>query len=149
MEATSPFLSITSGLPKLTISRSPVLPRHIPLHVRRHSRLQTHRRDHSPGTTPFAPFPPNPPNKSNTHPKQKNLSEPYNWDEYASSFFPQAELLSQAARRAEEAGKTDDACRLYLRSSAVYRIARFPAPRSEQQRLAWDKGKEVFYRGAG
>lgn len=87
--------------------------------------------------------------ESNSPLRKKNLCEPYSWDEYAESFFPQAELLSQAARRAEEAGKTEDACRLYLRASAVYRIARFPAPRSDKQRGAWTRGKEVFYRGAG
>ncbi|KAM7188776.1 Alpha/Beta hydrolase fold [Rhypophila sp. PSN 637] len=79
---------------------------------------------------------------------KKGLKEPYNWDEYAECFFSQAELLSQAAQRAEAAGHTEDACRLYLRSSAVYRIARFPAPRSEKQRQAWQKGKDVFYKGA-
>ena len=36
----------------------------------------------------------------------------------------------------------------YSRSSAVYRIARFPTFRSEKQKLAWKLGKEVFYKGA-
>lgn len=96
-----------------------------------------------------SPLPPYPPPSNTPYSPQKNLKEPYNWDEYAECFFPQAELLEQAARRAEEAGGIADACRLYLRSSAVYRIARFPAPRSEKQRVAWARGKEVFYRGAG
>lgn len=34
------------------------------------------------------------------------------------------------------------------RASAVYRIARFPAPRSPIQKLAWQRGKEMFYKGA-
>lgn len=35
------------------------------------------------------------------------------------------------------------------RSSAVYRIARFPAPRSEKQRYCWKKCKEVCLKGLG
>lgn len=33
------------------------------------------------------------------------------------------------------------------RASALYRIARFPAPRSEKQRYAWEKGKEAAIKG--
>lgn len=33
------------------------------------------------------------------------------------------------------------------RASALYRIARFPAPRSEQQRIAWERGKEAALEG--
>lgn len=33
------------------------------------------------------------------------------------------------------------------RGSAVYRISRFPAPRSEKQRYAWKKGKEACLKG--
>lgn len=33
------------------------------------------------------------------------------------------------------------------RASALYRIARFPAPRSEKQRDAWTKGKEAALKG--
>jgi pimeloyl-ACP methyl ester carboxylesterase len=36
-----------------------------------------------------------------------------------------------------------------LRSSAVYRISRFPAPRSDVQREAWKLGKEVCIKGLG
>ena len=63
-------------------------------------------------------------------------------------FFPKAEELARTAAAAEEAGERDKAREYYLRSSAVYRIARFPAPRSARQREAWRAGKDVFYRGA-
>ncbi|RMD40729.1 hypothetical protein DV735_g4407, partial [Chaetothyriales sp. CBS 134920] len=76
------------------------------------------------------------------------LKEPYNWDELAQKFFPKAEELAQIATEAEKAGEKDKASQYYLRSSALYRIARFPAPRSEKQRYAWTAGKEVFYKGA-
>lgn len=79
--------------------------------------------------------------------KQKGLKEPYDWDEYAEMFFPKAQELSEIAASAEKAGEKEKASEYYLRSSAVYRIARFPAPRSEKQRLAWNLGKEAFYKG--
>ncbi|KAK1752858.1 Alpha/Beta hydrolase protein [Echria macrotheca] len=79
---------------------------------------------------------------------RKGLREPYNWDEYASCFFPKAEELAAIADAAAAAGEQDKAAEYYLRSSAVYRIARFPAPRSEKQRDAWRAGKAVFYKGA-
>ncbi|RMZ79235.1 hypothetical protein DV737_g3496, partial [Chaetothyriales sp. CBS 132003] len=76
------------------------------------------------------------------------LKEPYDWDELAQKFFPKAEELAQIAAEAEKAGEKEKASEYYLRSSAVYRIARFPAPRSEKQKYAWKAGKEVFYKGA-
>lgn len=82
-----------------------------------------------------------------TNVKQKGLKEPYDWDEYAEMFFPKADELSEIAARAEGAGEKEKASEYYLRSSALYRIARFPAPRSEKQRLAWTLGKEAFYKG--
>lgn len=36
---------------------------------------------------------------------------------------------------------------VFRRASALYRIARFPAPRSEQQRIAWERGKEAALQG--
>ncbi|KAK4675682.1 hypothetical protein QC764_511770 [Podospora pseudoanserina] len=78
----------------------------------------------------------------------KGLKEPYNWDEYASMFFPQAFKLAFTARQAEQNGEKEKACELYLRSSALYRIARFPAPRSPKQHEAWNLCKQVFYKGA-
>ncbi|KAK3985344.1 Alpha/Beta hydrolase protein [Cladorrhinum sp. PSN332] len=79
---------------------------------------------------------------------EKGLKEPYNWDEYAQMFFPKAQELARIAEEAEKSGQKEKASEYYLRSSAVYRIARFPAPRSEQQRLAWSNGKSAFYKGA-
>lgn len=35
------------------------------------------------------------------------------------------------------------------RASAVYRISRFPAPRSEKQRYAWQEGKKACIKGLG
>lgn len=45
---------------------------------------------------------------------QKDLKEPYDWDEYASSFFPEAEKLVAAAEKAEQAGEEEKASELYL-----------------------------------
>ncbi|KAJ4412920.1 hypothetical protein N0V85_003635 [Neurospora sp. IMI 360204] len=78
----------------------------------------------------------------------RGLKEPYDWDEYASCFFGTAEQLGQTAAVAQQEGDTDKARDCYLRASAVYRIARFPAPRSPLQKQAWQKGKEMFYAGA-
>ncbi|KAI0521374.1 Alpha/Beta hydrolase protein [Xylaria bambusicola] len=72
------------------------------------------------------------------------LKPPYNWDEYASHFFAKAaELVSQA----EASQERDEASELFMRASALYRIARFPAPRSENQQIAWVKGKEAALAG--
>jgi dienelactone hydrolase len=73
--------------------------------------------------------------------------EPYEWDSYAATYFPVAEALANTAREAEAKGETEKASEYYLRSSAVYRIARFPAPRSDKQREAWARGKEVCLKG--
>ncbi|KAL7628238.1 hypothetical protein AAE478_002437 [Parahypoxylon ruwenzoriense] len=78
----------------------------------------------------------------------KGLKRPYDWDEYALCFFPKAEQLVARARAAEEEERNQEkASELYLRASALYRIARFPAPRSPQQRVAWTKGKEAAAAG--
>ncbi|OTB03038.1 hypothetical protein M426DRAFT_263842 [Hypoxylon sp. CI-4A] len=79
----------------------------------------------------------------------KGLKRPYNWDEYAQFFFPKAEELVARAETAEEEGNREKASELYLRGSALYRISRFPAPRSEKQRYAWTKGKEAAVKGLG
>ncbi|KAI0018423.1 alpha/beta-hydrolase [Xylariomycetidae sp. FL0641] len=79
----------------------------------------------------------------------KGLKEPYDWDEYAACFFPKASELVARAEQAEEAGEREKASELYLRASAVYRIARFPAPRSAKQREAWELGKAAAIRGLG
>ncbi|KAF2445844.1 alpha/beta-hydrolase [Karstenula rhodostoma CBS 690.94] len=77
----------------------------------------------------------------------RDMKEPYNWDEYAKIYFPQAEKLKGVAEEAESKGDTEKASEYYLRSSAVYRISRFPAPRSEVQREAWKLGKECALKG--
>jgi dienelactone hydrolase len=79
----------------------------------------------------------------------KDFKEPYDWDEYAKVYFPQAEHLASIARTAESKGEREKASEYYLRSSAVYRISRFPAPRSDVQREAWKLGKEMCIKGLG
>lgn len=76
-----------------------------------------------------------------------NIHEPYDWDAYAEVFRPQAEALTRIAEEAEAAGEKEKASEYYLRSSAVWRISRFPAPRSEKQRYAWEEGKKVCLKG--
>ncbi|KAF2659528.1 alpha/beta-hydrolase [Lophiostoma macrostomum CBS 122681] len=80
---------------------------------------------------------------------KQDFKEPYDWDAYAKMYFPQAEALSKIAQDAEAKGEIEKASEYYLRSSAVYRISRFPAPRSEQQRYAWKVGKENCLKGLG
>ena len=78
---------------------------------------------------------------------KRDMKEPYNWDEYAKVYFPQAEKLANIAKEAESKGEVEKASEYYMRSSAVYRISRFPAPRSEVQREAWRIGKEHALKG--
>lgn len=77
----------------------------------------------------------------------KDFKEPYNWNSYAKVYFPQAEHLAAIAQSAETDGEFAKASEYYLRSSAVYRISRFPAPRSAVQREAWRLGKEMCLKG--
>ncbi|KAI1467467.1 yellowish-green 1-like protein [Daldinia caldariorum] len=79
----------------------------------------------------------------------KGLQRPYDWDAYAQCFFPKARELVARAEEAERDGEVEKASELYLRASALYRIARFPAPRSEQQRHAWTRGKQAARKGLG
>ncbi|KAI0423296.1 Alpha/Beta hydrolase protein [Xylaria grammica] len=72
------------------------------------------------------------------------LKPPYNWDEYASHFFAQAHGLVTQAVNSQDKQRASE---LFLRASALYRIARFPAPRSEKQRIAWERGKEAALEG--
>ncbi|KAF1984360.1 alpha/beta-hydrolase [Aulographum hederae CBS 113979] len=80
---------------------------------------------------------------------KKGLKEPYDWDAYAEVFVPFAEELVSKAEEAEKAGDKEKASEYFLRASAVYRISRFPAPRSAKQREAWEKGKVVTLKGLG
>jgi len=42
------------------------------------------------------------------------MKEPYDWDAYAETFFPQAEKLAKTAEEAEQAGEQEKACEYYL-----------------------------------
>jgi len=42
------------------------------------------------------------------------MKEPYDWDAYAETFFPQAEKLVNEAKNAEAAGEKEKASELYL-----------------------------------
>lgn len=69
------------------------------------------------------------------------LSRP---DDYARPFIPVGERLATDARQALSNGDTAMARDLFLRAAAVYRIARFPIPRSPLSRHAWEKGKAAY-----
>jgi hypothetical protein len=45
---------------------------------------------------------------------QKDMKEPYDWDEYAHFFAPKAQELAQKASEAEKAGEQEKASELYL-----------------------------------
>ena len=77
-----------------------------------------------------------------------DMRPPYDFDAYASAFFPTAETLTKEAESAERAGDVETARGLYLRAAAVYRISRFPVPRSPKQKQAWELNKEVYLKGA-
>jgi Esterase FrsA-like len=79
--------------------------------------------------------------------KSKGLKEPYDWTTYPSYFTPKAQELEKLAREAEQAGDKDKASEYYIRSSTVYRFARFPAVRSPAQKEAWEKSKETVKKG--
>ncbi|KAF2102006.1 alpha/beta-hydrolase [Rhizodiscina lignyota] len=77
------------------------------------------------------------------------MKEPYDWDKYAEVFFPKAKDLQSKAEEAEKIGDTAQAVEYYMRASAVYRMSRFPAPRSEKQRWAWEQCKHCAFKGMG
>ncbi|MCJ1436593.1 hypothetical protein MMC27_005973 [Xylographa pallens] len=78
-----------------------------------------------------------------------NLSEPIDFDQYAAPFFPVAEELANQAQEEEKSGDHAKASELYLRAAALYRIARFPVPRSPKQKEAWKRNKDAYTTGAG
>lgn len=53
---------------------------------------------------------------------KKELKEPYNWDEYAESFFPKARELAGIAEEAEKAGEKEKASEYYLYVSCKHRF---------------------------
>lgn len=42
------------------------------------------------------------------------MHEPYDWDEYAATFFPKAAELANTASKAEEKGEIEKAAEYYL-----------------------------------
>lgn len=80
---------------------------------------------------------------------QSNLRPPYDFDAYAAPFFPVASGLEERAQAAEKSNDTPLASSLYLRAAALYRIARFPFPRSPKQKEAWTLNKAAYVKGAG
>lgn len=45
---------------------------------------------------------------------EKDMKEPYDWDEYAKEFFPEAEKLTERAHAALDNGEREKASELYL-----------------------------------
>lgn len=79
---------------------------------------------------------------------ESDIRPPYDFDTYANHFFPAAEALVAKARAAENSSDLSQVCALYLRAAALYRIARFPFPRSPKQKEAWKLNKETYVAGA-
>lgn len=79
---------------------------------------------------------------------EMDLKEPYNPDEYAAPFFPVAADLESQAKSAMSKGDTILAAQLDLRAAAIYRIARFPIPRSPKTNEAWTLGKAAYLRAS-
>jgi len=83
-----------------------------------------------------------------SHMIESEIRPPYDFDAYASHFSPAAEALVAKAHTAEESSDLSQASALYLRAAALYRIARFPIPRSPKQKEAWKLNKETYVSGA-
>lgn len=83
-----------------------------------------------------------------THFKENDLKPPYDFASYAKPFFPVAERLESLAAEAENQGDKSKASEFYLRAACVYRTARQPAPSCDTQRLAWQRQRIAFYKGA-
>jgi pimeloyl-ACP methyl ester carboxylesterase len=71
----------------------------------------------------------------------------YRPDDYARPFIPVGEQLACQAADALAQSKPDQALNLYLRSAAVFRIARFPINRSKLGQEAWRLGKAAYEEG--
>lgn len=71
-------------------------------------------------------------------------------DKYPDAFLPVGIALSEKAEACEKRGENEAASQLFLRASAVFRIARFPIihPESPSSMKAWNLGKIAFLRGA-
>ncbi|KAI9779588.1 MAG: hypothetical protein M1816_003469 [Peltula sp. TS41687] len=79
---------------------------------------------------------------------EMDLQPPYDFERYAGPFFPVAERLEEQATAAEADGHLSTASKLYLRAAALYRIARFPTPQSPKQKVAWERNKAAYLKGA-
>ena len=77
-----------------------------------------------------------------------NSSVFYDPDRYAQPFLPIARQLVATAEEAELEGQVENAKTLFLRAAAVFRISRFPMPRTELTRSIWEEGKQAYKRGA-
>jgi pimeloyl-ACP methyl ester carboxylesterase len=71
----------------------------------------------------------------------------YRPDDYAKPFLPVGQELAAKGGEAQSSGRSDEARDLFLRAAAVYRIARFPIPRSPLGQQAWQNGKAAYERG--
>ena len=81
-------------------------------------------------------------------PLQKDLKPPYDFDAYAAPFLPVGEDLERQGAEAEKAGNILKARELYFRAPCVYRIERFPFLATAIQRVAWERQKIVYLKGA-
>lgn len=79
---------------------------------------------------------------------ESHMRPPYDFDAYAAAFFPVAEKLEHEAQAAQEANDLSRASEMYLRAAALYRISRFPIPRSPMQKEAWTRNKAAYMNGA-
>lgn len=77
-----------------------------------------------------------------------NLQPPYDYETFAQPFFPVAERLEDQASAAVADGDLTKASLLYRRAAAVYRIARFPMPLAPKQKVAWERNKAAYLKGA-
>jgi hypothetical protein len=79
---------------------------------------------------------------------QKDLKPPYDFDAYAAPFLPVGEGLERQGEEAEKTGNIIKARELYFRAACVYRIGRFPFLVTATQRVAWERQKIVYLKGA-
>lgn len=78
---------------------------------------------------------------------QKGIHDGYSV-EYTKKFLPTCEALAAKGDAEAAKGNKDAAIDLYLRSAAVYRIARFPYINSDVKRQAYEAQKVVYLKAA-
>jgi hypothetical protein len=79
---------------------------------------------------------------------QKELKPPYDFDAYAPPSLPVGEDLERQGAEAEKAGNILKSRELYFRAACVYRIGYFPFLVTAMQRVAWERQKIVYLKGA-